>query len=933
MKSKSHSGLFLLIFLIGSISCTEKPGEQKEPQAHGLYAVKENSRFGYMDGTGKVVVPPSFDYAWDFKDGMGRFKHNGKYGFLNERGEIAIKNEFAYADDFKDGFARVNTKDTTMLDLHYDGYSLQSEWTFVDKSGLVFSERFAQAEYLKDGFAQVKDNPSYDTPWSYITLKAGQLTREDHNTEAIFSYNGHDTAPASDPSTLKIGTINKKEEWVIQPSFDAMEPYSEGLAAAKKGNQFGYIDQTGKWVYQQITSIHDNYFLNADFKPFSNGMAVVRTGKDSYAYVKSNGEIAFKQKFKSAGQFNPEGYAVVGTESGTGLIDKEGNFVVKPNVDIVAIEKGILIFKANSRVGAKNLTMQKEVVPALYDNIEIVGNLLRLNNKGATYGYIDHNGAFAITPQYEMAWEFKNGKAIVQQKEKYFYIDKRGKVIGDVPLQYQPYYYSNANTIYAIRENGKFGFSAPEKDGLVIPASYDFATDFEGKTARVNMGATLNEELWAYEGGKWGLINSAGTVIVPPTYELILPFSENLSLVNSGGEATFGLCEGDCLESVYYSCKGGTWGLINHGGKLISEPAYSSLIPFGKNFLASADSTYSIINGSGELIYPSQLGLNITMEEEGSIVTYSALKFIKATENRKTGVMANNGKWIVEPLYDDVLITTNAISTPFIHGLLPIRSGGLWGAINESGAVVITPEFDEMRAFSGKYAAVRKGDRWGFIDVNNQIVIQPQYFSVRDFQGEVVIVQPEKESPEGVVNNRGDVIVKPTAGVTFDYNGFVHGLCIINGQVQNETAGYPVATTGVIDSKGKILFHKSALTEARIYEGGLIYALKNNKWAVANADGAMLTGYNYDWIEPYVGQELIRCNIGGEVVYEEFGDGEEAYGGRWGLIDKTGKIRVPLKYNELGAFKDGLAPARTAEDLDEIGYVDFSGKTIRELKR
>ena len=63
------------------------------------------------------------------------------------------------------------------------------------------------------------------------------------------------------------------------------------------------------------------------------------------------------------------------------------------------------------------------------------------------------------------------------------------------------------------------------------------------------------------------------------------------------------------------------------------------------------------------------------------------------------------------------------------------------------------------------------------------------------------------------------------------------------------------------------------------------------------------------------------------------GTGEDCYGGVWGMIDRTGNIRVPLQYAELGSFHDGLASARSNQDLDLVGYVNFSGKVIRESKK
>jgi hypothetical protein len=358
------------------------------------------------------------------------------------------------------------------------------------------------------------------------------------------------------------------------------------------------------------------------------------------------------------------------------VIDKSGNFVVKPNIDVASVERGIVIYRNNLRYGAKELKSQKDIVPAEYDNIELVGDLLRLTNRGATYGYINKSGNYVIDPQYEMAWDFKNGKAIVQQKNNYLYIDKSGRVLGNVPTELQPYYYANANTLYATSDNGKFGFSQVDKEGFVIEPSYDFATDFEGKIARVNIGASLNEEQWAYQGGKWGLIDASGKQILPSTYELIMPFRNDVAMVNVGGEASYGMCEGDCIESVYYTCEGGKWGLINSKGEVIAEAKYSSLIPFGKNFLAAGDSTFAVIDNKGNELHPAEISIDRT-NEDGTMEDFSDINFLKASRGGKVGIVDANGKWVVEPLYEDVMMNVSE-SSVYKDGILLAKTEGLF---------------------------------------------------------------------------------------------------------------------------------------------------------------------------------------------------------------------------------------------------------------
>lgn len=899
-----------------------------------LYPIKENSKWGYMNTTGKIVVPATFDYAWDFSDGLGRFKNKGKYGFVNAEGKIVIHPSLTYADDFKGEYTRVNIKDTAVSDVFFDGYNLFSGWTFMNKKGVVFSRTFAIADPVKGIHAAVKDVNNYEIAYSYVSFVNGELIRKGRITEAIFNFNGHDLAPALDATSGKLGLIDNQEQWVVLPSFDDIAPFSEGLAAAKKDNLYGYIDTEGNWIYQYVAPVDKLavYNLSYDFKPFTNGLAAVKLGPDVYGYITKDGKPAFRQHFKSVSSFNTEGYAIVSTEKGTGLIDTQGNFIIKPHLDIQSVEYGIAIYRDKEGYGAKDIKTLKDIITPTHTEISITGNLIRIREAGASVGYINNDGEFVIMPQFNSGWDFKNGKAMVNFKDKMVYVDKTGNVAGDVPAEEFPYYDRSASSIYAWNnETGKFGYGKTGVEGLVIPAAFDFATDFEGNIARINIGATLSEDMYAYSGGKWGLIDTTGKTIIPPIYDLISSFKNDIALFNKGGDASYTLCETECDEFVYYNCAGGKWGLLNTAGKELIEAKYSKIIPFGENYLIKEGEYFGLMDAQGTMIYPAKLQLD-QETEDGSIEMMYNEKYIKIGEGTKVGIMDTKGNWILKPKYDDVLFDETSDS-PFTEGVVLIRSGELWGAADASGNLTIPALYEEIRQFSNGLAAVKKNDKWGFINKANKFIIEPKYFNVRDYQGEVTIVQEEETGFESVINHKDVTVFKTDSSVSIDTDGFKEGLCIIRNTVTTEEAGGFKTSCGVIDSKGNIVFNKNALSEVRIQQKGLLYVIKNNKWAMANYKGVMLTGFDYDWIEPYDGQELLRCNIGGEAVYDEMLGTEDFYGGLWGLVDRTGQLRVPPKFAEIGKFSEGLAFARSGEDMDLIGYTDLRGNVIWPMKK
>ena len=56
----------------------------------GFALVKLDEKNGFIDGTGKEIVPPKYDHVDDFKEGFARVELDGKYGFIDRTGKEVI---------------------------------------------------------------------------------------------------------------------------------------------------------------------------------------------------------------------------------------------------------------------------------------------------------------------------------------------------------------------------------------------------------------------------------------------------------------------------------------------------------------------------------------------------------------------------------------------------------------------------------------------------------------------------------------------------------------------------------------------------------------------------------------------------------------------------------------------------------------------------
>lgn len=154
-----------------------------------------------------------------------------------------------------------------------------------------------------------------------------------------------DNKPATTSEEIQIQITPKFSEAIRQ--YDELTPFSEGMAAVRTGNKWGYINHEGTLVIPCKYSI----------KPgrFSEGLACVEAPvKPAVQFINKNGEIVLKGNFYYGVEF--EGAAkdtlqlpcfnngvcavwtsyMTGKEAQTFFIDKKGTTVSNANYAIVS---------------------------------------------------------------------------------------------------------------------------------------------------------------------------------------------------------------------------------------------------------------------------------------------------------------------------------------------------------------------------------------------------------------------------------------------------------------------------------------------------------------------------------------------------------------------------------------------------------------------
>jgi WG repeat protein len=217
---------------------TQAPSSSTTAPIGLLKEVKsENGKWGYQDETGAYRIPPQFDDAEDFSEGLAAVEIRGKFGYVDTSGKVAITPKFIKAGPFSEGLALVYTRSGFNI-FGIEGTDFFRRAGYIDHTGkFVIEPRFAEG--------------------------AGSFS------EGLVAFQPGLTSPGG----AKWGYLDKTGKWFIKPRFDVALCFSEGLAAVgvsektKGGRQkLGYIDRNGDFVIAP-------QFYTAF--PFKNGVAQV----------------------------------------------------------------------------------------------------------------------------------------------------------------------------------------------------------------------------------------------------------------------------------------------------------------------------------------------------------------------------------------------------------------------------------------------------------------------------------------------------------------------------------------------------------------------------------------------------------------------------------------------------------------------------------
>lgn len=141
---------------------------------------KHNTRAGYVNTRGEIAIPPMFDRAYMFRDGIAAVEVDSKYGLIDKHGIYIIKPEFettsALCEEANNRGFQADYKTFSLMDFSRKRVDLNEEQPILPEYGI----RIIEGSDGKKGIASVATDqtliePTYDEIYAVTMEKSSEI--------------------------------------------------------------------------------------------------------------------------------------------------------------------------------------------------------------------------------------------------------------------------------------------------------------------------------------------------------------------------------------------------------------------------------------------------------------------------------------------------------------------------------------------------------------------------------------------------------------------------------------------------------------------------------------------------------------------------------------------------------------------------------------
>ena len=270
-------------------------------------------------------------------------------------------------------------------------------------------------------------------------------------------------------------------------------------------------------------------------------------------------------------------------------------------------------------------------------------------------------------------------------------------------------------------------------------------------------------------------------------------------------------------------------------------------------------------------------------------------EYYVVTNGSLHGLLDWDGKTVIACVYDDVDLNKYV-------GFCSVKRNGLKGLMSKTGEELIPCAFDDFGVINKHFFWTRKDNTYGIYSSEGEKVQPCKFSSFFIYEGK------KKE-------------VSLSDFAQLDRRQHPDLYAVVSGKVgtldsKKFTTKLPCAYDYLSDFAPRMKITNGVRTEQR-----LAVCRLNGKYGIVNSEGKQIQPMGFDELRKDVSDPSSKelPNMGSaRDLHVRIGD-------KWGILTANGEQLAEVKFDSVGVFHDGLAVVKAAE---RYGYIDRSGAIV-----
>ncbi len=558
-------------------------------------AVRFGGLYGFVDEVGREVVKPQYLIVDDYKFGFAQVDVDGKSGLIDRDGKMVIEPKYAFIEAI--GPDRFRVTESRQLGGPIGGEDFSGVRSGVTASGGFSISIPLELEYAPRGLIDIsgrwieplgtwpsrafdKDDPSIrwvqrDKLWGLARADGSWLIEPKFEQADSLS-----DGLARVTLNGKVGFIDRSGNFAIEPVFDKSGSFMSDLGRtwAERDGVVGVIDKTGAWVfrtsYQQVhfaISFHSNNYsvFGWDFKK-----------NDRWGFLDLDGRVVLDADFDQPIQHCADGRMEAFKNRDSFYFNPDGSPLQPPDGRLLNASCGAVppyTLKIGDKFGLVD-AHSNPLTPVYFDALTWAGSDVKNVKIDGKWGRIGLDGRWLLEPKFDYLTSSVDifvasidGKRGFMRSDGTWLIEpkfdaarRRGDDTAFVTV-------SGATGVLRLTDQS---WVVPKRPGVMCGIGYAIMSQSDGKRVILSptgetwidigaerVGINLDLGLLTFlRNDKWGLVDTAGQVMVEPQFDEPVYFAPG-------------------LRGVAWAKRDGNWCAIDRRGRSVAGIACTDADP------------------------------------------------------------------------------------------------------------------------------------------------------------------------------------------------------------------------------------------------------------------------------------------------------------------------------------------------------------------